>query len=60
MSSFCGFIKALIPQVETQQDRDEAYLAQSVDLHDLERRMREVDARGRADVRGVALSIGLR
>jgi len=60
MSSLCGLIKAFLPQIESQQERDEAYLAQSVDLYDLERRMRELDARGRAHPRAVALSIGLR
>ena len=60
MSRLCGLIKAFLPQIESQQERDDAYLAQSVDLNDLEHRMRELDARGRHQPRAVALSIGLR
>ncbi len=35
-----------------QQDRDERYLAESADIHDLERRLREVDL-GRSGHYGV-------
>jgi Protein of unknown function (DUF3563) len=47
MTTLISFLKSLRPSVESQQERDEAYLAGSVDLHDLERRMREIDGRGR-------------
>ena len=43
MSTLLGFIKALIPQFPTRQERDEAYLAEAVSVCDLERRMRDVD-----------------
>lgn len=45
MSKLIEFIRAWLPQVQTQEERDEAYLAEAVDLYDLERRMREIDAR---------------
>ncbi|MFO1272971.1 MAG: DUF3563 family protein [Rubrivivax sp.] len=45
MSRLADLIKALIPRIKTQEERDEAYLADAVDLYDLERRMREIDSR---------------
>lgn len=51
MSPLTEFIKSLLPRVETQQERDEHYLSEAVDLHDLERRMREIDARAWARAR---------
>lgn len=47
MTSLLNFLKSLLPAVESQRDRDEAYMAGAVDLYDLERRMREIDERGR-------------
>jgi len=46
MSKLLELIKALKPSTEPQRVRDEAYLAESVDIYDLERRMREIDCRG--------------
>ena len=40
---FHFFIKLF--SVRSQQDQDEAYLAQSTDIYDLERRMRQLDSR---------------
>lgn len=40
-------IKALIPHIRTQQERDEAYLNESIDNCDVERRMYEIDHRPR-------------
>ena len=45
MSKLLELIKALTPSIEPQRARDEAYLAESVDIYDLERRMREIDCR---------------
>jgi len=47
MTSLLKFLKSLLPAVESQRDRDEAYMAGAVDIYDLERRMREIDERGR-------------
>lgn len=47
MTTLLNFLKSLVPSIESQQERDSAYLADAVDLNDLERRMREIDARGR-------------
>lgn len=47
MTSLLNLLKSLLPAIESQKERDEAYIAEAADLYDLERRMREVDARGR-------------
>ena len=45
MSSLLQSIKNLFDMSATSvQDRDEQYLAESVDIYDLERRMRQVDS----------------
>ena len=48
MSTLYALIKALLPHISTEQEREEAYLAESVDAQDLERRLREIDHRGQA------------
>ncbi len=45
MSRLLGLVRALFPHLESPRERDEAFLAQAVDNYDLERRMREIDAR---------------
>lgn len=45
MSPIVGLIKALVPHFPTQQELDEAYLNQAVDIYDVERRMAEIDHR---------------
>ena len=60
MSTFCRLIKALLPAMRSQKERDEAYLAEAVDIYDLERRMREIDSRGRYPASGSTYSLGLR
>jgi hypothetical protein len=57
MSSLIQLLWSLLPSVESQSDRDEAYLAGAVDIHDLERRMRSIDNRGRD--RDAAITVGL-
>lgn len=59
MSILKALVKAFIPQVASESERDAAYLNQSVDLRDLERRMRELDARGRADTMGLVQGLNL-
>ena len=59
MSNFLRLLKALVPSMPTQRERDEAYLAEALDIYDLERRMREIDARGRHPTSDVALGLGL-
>ena len=49
MNTLLNILKSLRPSIESQQERDDAYMAGAVDLHDLERRMREIDARGRTN-----------
>jgi len=60
MSSFLNLIKALFFGAPPQRDVDEAYLADSVDIYDLERRMREIDQRGRNPAYGVMLGLYVR
>jgi Protein of unknown function (DUF3563) len=60
MPRLLEFIKALIPRIEPQDVRDEAYLAESVDIYDLERRMREIDQRSRIASQGLSCSLGVR
>ena len=47
MNTLLSILKSLRPSIESQQERDDAYVAAAVDLYDLERRMRDIDARGR-------------
>jgi hypothetical protein len=46
MSHFVEFIKTLVPHIPSQQQRDEQYLSQAVDIYDVERRIFEIDHRG--------------
>jgi Protein of unknown function (DUF3563) len=43
LEMFKSFV--LIPSADRERARDEAYLAQAVDVCDLERRMEEIDRR---------------
>jgi hypothetical protein len=49
MTSLLNLLKSLRPTLESPQSRDEAYLAAAVDSSDLERRLRAIEARSRAD-----------
>jgi len=60
VSKLFGLIQAMLPEIEPQQARDQAYLAQSVDIYDLERRMREIEHRGRSAAPDLTFSLGLR
>lgn len=56
MSTLIALIKALLPSFKSQKDLDEAYLAESVNTFDLERRMREIDTTARGNIRRMAVS----
>ena len=43
MSKLLELIKAHLPRVMSQKDREDMYLNQAVDICDLERRMRVID-----------------
>ena len=45
MSNFIELIKALVPHLATQEELDQNYLNESVDIFDVERRMAEIDHR---------------
>lgn len=57
MSKFIQLIKALAPSIRSQKDLNDAYLSESTSVYDLERRMREIDQRGRRPSRGPASSL---
>jgi hypothetical protein len=46
MSPIIELIKALVPHIPSQQERDEEYLNEAVDIYDVERRIWEIDHRG--------------
>jgi hypothetical protein len=50
-------LQSLFDLFRPQRDLDEAYLAQSIDLCDLERRMRTIDDRGRDADSGITLGL---
>jgi len=60
MSNIIRLIQAFIPAIASPAERDEAYLAESVDIYDLERRMREIDTRAQPWTVSQSLSAGLR
>lgn len=53
MSTLIALIKALNFHFKSQRELDEAYLCRSVDVFDLERRMRLVDAASRVTARSL-------
>ena len=57
MSSFLNALKSLLPSFESQGQRDDVYLGEAVDIHDLERRMREIEERGRGTANSVSLGL---
>ena len=59
MTNFLGFLRTLVPFMRSQRERDETYLAEAMDLYELERRIRQVEARGREARSDVPLGLGL-
>jgi hypothetical protein len=59
MSTLMELIQSLVPHIPDQAERDQAYLDHAVDLSDLERRLREVEARGCADTPGLVQGLFL-
>jgi hypothetical protein len=57
MKTLLNLLKSLLPTIESQQERDEDYLAGAVDICDLERRMHDIDERGRGNVMPIALGL---
>jgi hypothetical protein len=57
---FVNAIKAAMPVFEAQRAHDEAYLAESVDIFDVERRMREIEVRGENRSQAFSLLAGFR
>jgi hypothetical protein len=60
MSPLLKFLHALFPRRELRADIDDAYLADAVDIYDLERRQRTLDERGRNPFGGIALGLHTR
>jgi hypothetical protein len=59
MSNLLERLKTLVPSVPTDRDRDEAYLAEALDVGDLERRIREMEQRGHHADSDVPFGFGL-
>jgi hypothetical protein len=57
MSTLFSFLKHVLPVIQSQRERDEAYLADATDLTDLERRMRAIDQRGRRGLPAAAVGL---
>jgi hypothetical protein len=57
VTTILQFLKFFLPTFESQRDLDEAYLAQAADVQDLERRMRDIDARGRHGLSAAAVGM---
>jgi hypothetical protein len=57
MFSLLKLLKSLFPRAEPRPDVDNAYLADAVDIYDLERRQRALDERGRNPFGGIALGL---
>lgn len=47
MSRLIELIKALAPRFKSQEELNDTYLADAIDIINLERRMREIDIRAR-------------
>ncbi len=60
MSKFGYFLKSLIPHIESQDERNEAYLAEAVDIYDLERRMEQLERQGRETPPALSFAQGVR
>ena len=60
MSKLLQFFRTLIPTIESRQVLDEQYLAEAVDICDLERRMRELDRRSRDASPDLTFGLGSR
>jgi Protein of unknown function (DUF3563) len=59
MSNFVDFLRTLVPGMRSQRERDEGYLAEAMDLYDLERRIRQIEARDREARSDAPLGLGL-
>jgi Protein of unknown function (DUF3563) len=44
------FLHALFPSLQSQSEIEETYLAKAVDSEDMERRLREIERRGRSEM----------
>jgi len=59
MSNFLQLLKILVPFMRSQRERDETYLAEARDGVDLERRIRQIEAKGRHATSEVPFNLGL-
>lgn len=53
MSKLIEIIKSFLPAFKSQHDIEEAFLSESIDVCDLERRMRLIDSDARDAARGL-------
>ena len=57
MTALLKFLESLFARTKPRLDAHDAYLAGSVDIYDLERRMRTLDERGRNPLGGISLGL---
>ena len=57
MNHLLSILTSVLPSAESPSARDEAYIAAAADLHDVERRVREIDARGRENWSPIAFGL---
>jgi Arc/MetJ family transcription regulator len=60
MISLLQLLKSLFPRAEPRPDVDDAFLADAVDIYDLERRQRALDDRSRNPFGGIAFGLHAR
>jgi Protein of unknown function (DUF3563) len=60
MNTLLNFLKSFLPTLETEREREGAYLAAATDICDLERRMRDVDESGRRSWSPIAFGLYVR
>lgn len=57
MMTLLHLMQSLLARLAPQGNPDDAYLAQAVDVADLEWRLRAIDERGRDPMSGIALGL---
>lgn len=57
MTALLKLLHSLFARTAPRPDANDAYLNDSVDIYDLERRMRTLDERGRNPLGGIALGL---
>jgi hypothetical protein len=57
MFKLLHLLQSLLARHQPRHEYDEEYLAEAVDIYDLERRMRAIDERGRNGLSAIAIGL---